>query len=146
MGTPIERFMLKVRQGENWCFFWTASTNGTGYGLFTVNGRMVMAHRWAYEYFKGPIPDGLQLDHLCRNRNCVNPAHLEPVTQRENLLRGESLTTFNLAKTHCPQGHAYAGANLYVTPKGSRQCRTCRADHQRLHLARQKTNKTKQSQ
>ena len=129
----LERFMIKVRQGKNGCVFWAASTNVYGYGQFWVDGRMVKAHRWAYEYFIGPIPPGLQLDHLCRNRNCVNPAHLEPVTCKENLLRGDTLAASQLARTHCPQGHEYAGANLYVQSNGRRQCRTCHADRQRAH-------------
>ena len=139
--TELERFMLKVAQGQKGCVFWTAGTTWNGYGLFWVNGRHVYAHRWAYEYFKGPIPDGLQLDHLCRNRSCVNPAHLEPVTQRENLLRGNTHAATNSAKTHCPKGHEYAGANLYTYPDGRRDCRTCQADRDRIrYQARQKTN------
>lgn len=137
--STLERFMLKVAQGQKGCVFWTAATDGKGYGLFW-DGRLVRAHRWAYEYFKGPIPEGLQLDHLCRNRNCVNPAHLEPVTQRENLLRGTTLSAANFAKTHCPQGHPYSGANLYVKPNGGRDCRKCVADSLRRSRARKKTN------
>ena len=83
------------------------------------------AHRYAYEELVGPIPEGLQLDHLCRNRSCVNPDHLEPVTCRENLRRGETLNAANLAKTHCPAGHPYAGENLSITAKGFRECIEC---------------------
>lgn len=137
--TALERFMLKVRFGEGGCVDWTAGTVGNGYGQFW-DGRLVLAHRWAYEYFKGPIQDGLQLDHLCRNRHCVNPAHLEPVTGRENILRGETGKN-NSDKTHCPQGHHYTGDNLYVNPAGSRVCRTCLADSQRRYQARRKLQK-----
>ena len=143
--STLERFMLKVAQGQKGCVFWAAAVNRDGYGQFWVNGRSVKAHRWAYEYFKGPIPEGLQLDHLCRNRNCVNPAHLEPVTGRENVLRGDT-GKHEADKTHCPKGHEYAGANLYIDPRGKRQCRTCGAAKQQRYRARQKTNKTKQSQ
>lgn len=142
--TALERFMVKVRQGENGCVFWTATTNWKGYGQFWTGEQKVQAHRWAYEYFKGPIPEGLQLDRLCRNRHCVNPSHLEPVTSRENTLRGDTFQAANLAKTHCPQGHPYAGANLYVMPNGGRACRTCRADSLRRYQARQKTKENTQ--
>ena len=146
MRTPLERFMIKVAQGQKGCVVWTAGTNGVGYGLFWDGGRDVMAHRWAYEYFKGKIPAGLQLDHLCRNRNCVNPAHLEPVTQRENILRGDTLPASQITRTHCPQGHPYEGDNLYIWTDGSRQCRTCRAAHLSRFRTRQKANKTERSQ
>lgn len=142
---PIERFMEKVCIGETGCGFWTAGTNEKGYGQFRVNGRTVKAHRWAYEYFIGPIPDGLQLDHLCRNRSCVNPAHLEPVTSRENILRGDTLAASQIKRTHCPQGHPYVGENLYTESDGRRRCRTCKAYRLRRYRARQKTNKTNQS-
>jgi hypothetical protein len=85
----------------------------------------VCAHRFAYELFVDEIPDGLTLDHLCRNPRCVNPGHLEPVTQRENTLRGISPVAVNAAKTHCKHGHLLDEANTYMTNAGSRQCRTC---------------------
>ena len=108
------------------CHVWTAADNGAGYGVLKLNGRMVLAHRLAYELLVGPIPTGLQIDHLCRNRRCVNVEHLEPVTHRENALRGVGASARNALKTHCPLGHAYAGSNLYVQPgTGARECRTC---------------------
>jgi hypothetical protein len=98
-----------------------------------------MAHRWAYEYSIGPIPEHLELDHLCRSRNCVNPEHLEAVTHLENMGRGIS---HQKAKTHCPKGHPYSGENLYVAPSnGKRYCRECtRASKIRHYNKKKKEN------
>jgi hypothetical protein len=104
------------------CWFWEGSTHAAGYGCYGAR----LAHRLSYEAFIGPIPDGLTLDHLCRNRRCVNPRHLEPVTIAENVLRGESLPARNARKTHCPKGHPYDESNTYISPRtGWRQCRAC---------------------
>lgn len=88
---------------------------------------MRSVHRLAWEEVRGPIPAGLVIDHLCRNRACYRIDHLEVVTQRENILRGEGATAVHARKTQCPQGHPYSGPNLYVEPStGKRRCRTCR--------------------
>ncbi len=121
------------------CWQWTASTTAQGYGQIRTAGgagAMLYAHRVAYEFAVGPIPEGLQLDHLCRVRSCVNPAHLEPVTNRENGLRGESFAATNAAKTHCVKGHEFTPENTYVYPPeskqaGARGCRECRREKQR---------------
>lgn len=108
------------------CWTWTAHTND-GYGQFHDGTRDVGAHRWAYEWVHGPVLIGLELDHLCRNRACVNPLHLDPVTLRENQMRGAGFVAANAAKAHCPQGHPYDEANTYR--HGSRrQCLTCRRE------------------
>lgn len=121
-----ERFWAKVdRGGPGDCWLWVAGRNTDGYGRFKVGGRHVKAHRWAYESLVGPIPEGLEIDHLCRNPPCVNPAHMEPVVHRENLLRGDTLPAVQVARTHCPQGHPYAGDNLRVSSDGRRVCRAC---------------------
>lgn len=130
MSTTRERFLAKVTIGEDGCWQWTGGT-ARGYGRFCANYKMHNAHRWSYEFSVGPIPAGLQLDHLCRNTMCVNPAHLEPVTPQENTLRGHTLAAANAAKTHCPKGHPLSGANLYVTPRGYRDCRACRRESSR---------------
>lgn len=104
-----------------------------GYRKARVGGRNDRLHRLVYECLRGPIPKWLQLDHLCRNRGCCNPDHLEPVTGRVNNLRGECFTAANAAKTHCPKGHPYAGANLYVNPKGGRVCRECVRERMRIY-------------
>lgn len=120
-----ERFWAKI-DASGACWMWTASTNGVGYGQFWNGSRLVKAHRWSYERFVGPIPDGLQLDHLCRNRACVDPAHLEPVTGRTNVLRGATVVAAKAKQSHCIRGHLLAGGNLYVEPGGrKRKCKTC---------------------
>lgn len=122
----LARIAAKIEQTDT-CWLWTGNLNRNGYGrvMHPATQRMVVAHRLVYEALGGPIPEGMQLDHLCRVRRCVRPDHLEPVTQRENLLRGETLTAKAAAATHCPQRHPYAGRNLYVNPKGHRLCREC---------------------
>ncbi|MFJ7023199.1 HNH endonuclease signature motif containing protein [Streptomyces sp. NPDC101117] len=143
-----DRFWAKVNKTDT-CWLWTGAKTSRGYGQFTTGGRTGMAHRWAYEDRNGPIPGGLPLDHLCRTPSCVNPAHLQPVTQRVNILRGESVVAKNPAKTHCPKGHAYDEINTYVTrpypgnPSGARQCRAC--DRERKRATSWKRRKNPQS-
>jgi HNH endonuclease len=121
---PLERFMRKVQKSDG-CWLWTASGNGHGYGQFRHNGTTRAAHRVAYELMIGPIPSGLHIDHLCRVRLCVNPAHLEAVTQRENNCRADA-GKYWAAKTHCPRGHEYSPGNTAVLRSGSRICKVCR--------------------
>lgn len=129
-----ERFAEKVAPRESGCVEWTGALNPNGYGQFYASrGKYVKAHRWAYENQVGPIAGDLPLDHLCRNRKCVNVEHLEPVTQRVNLLRGETVTASHAEATHCPKGHPYAGDNLYRYPGTNwRRCKTCRREGMRL--------------
>ncbi len=129
VNDDTRRFWTKVNKTDT-CWLWTAAT-AHGYGRFFFGGRLTPAHRVAYEMLVGPIPDGLHLDHLCRTPACVNPAHLEPVTQRENTLRGEAPPAIHAAVTHCPSGHPYDQANTYRDRNGWRQCRTCRTQHSR---------------
>lgn len=105
----IERFMSHVKVTPGGCWKWIGATKPGGYGIFVIKKYGIQktynAHRWSYEYHKGKIPEGLTIDHLCRVRNCVNPDHLEAVTMRENLMRGNGYTAKNARKTHCPRGH-----------------------------------------
>ena len=119
--TLEERFWGKVEK-TNSCWYWLAALTRSGYGTFAYQGRPIGAHRLAYQLSVGPIPDGLHLDHLCKQTDCVNPAHLEPVTPRENSGRTEFAR-----RTHCPQGPPYDEANTYRSPNRptNRQCRIC---------------------
>lgn len=117
------------------CYLWMGADNQVGYGQMTINGRRVLAHRLSYEMYKGPIPDGLELDHKCRVRCCVNPDHLEPVTRRENVMRGQSPTRFNAEKTHCKRGHEFTIENTKIEPPNHRSCRTCIRERRRRRAA-----------
>lgn len=120
-----ERFEERFRKAES-CWPWTGSHMVNGYGKFRVDdGKQVLAHRYSYEHHVGPIPDGLVIDHLCRTRNCVNPDHLEPVTNEENLRRGEGYGLLNGMRSACVNGHEYTLENTYTDPKGKNRCRAC---------------------
>lgn len=108
------------------CWLWRGTILQGGYGQIKVKKRKMQAHRFFYELLVGPIPEGLTIDHLCRVRNCVNPAHLEPVTGRENTLRGNNPAAQNARKTHCKRGHPLSGSNLRSSKDGrQRRCKTC---------------------
>lgn len=122
------RFWSKVDASGD-CWGWTAARTSNGYGYYKFDGRMVRAHRHAWETLVGPIPDGLQIDHLCRYKVCVNPDHLRVVDNRANQLAGyRSPTARNARKTHCANGHLLSGSNLViqVSPQYARLCRACR--------------------
>ena len=134
----IESFWQRTSPEPNTgCWFWLGnsyqSIRGGEYGLVRVGSKSRRAHRWAYQYFKGSIPDGLELDHLCRNTLCVNPDHLEAVTHKVNMERG-----IVAARTHCKRGHLLNGANLVFWNKGARGCRTCRYANVQAFYARRK--------
>lgn len=129
----MDRFWQSVQMTPT-CWEWAGRVDRHGYGAFSSKGKTLIAHRVAYELTLGPIPDGLVLDHLCRNRQCVNPAHLEAVTLRENIVRG--MRDRGVQQTHCRSGHPFTAENTYMTKDGRRQCRACRADGMRRARAR----------
>lgn len=120
-------FWVKVMKTDS-CWIWQGTKTQNGYGQIKIAGTKYAAHRLAYAALVGLIADGLVLDHLCRQPSCVNPAHLEAVSQRENTLRGVGPCAENAKRTHCPQGHPYSGKNL-ILRRGKRECRHC-------HIAR----------
>ncbi len=122
---PIERFLSKFRVSEKECWEWTANISPNGYGKFWWDGQKGCAHDFSYTYFKGAIPQGLEPDHLCRNRSCVNPDHLELVTRSENNRRGLLGELRREVQTHCKYGHPFDEKNTRVDVNGHRTCRAC---------------------
>jgi hypothetical protein len=121
----LTRFWFRVAP-TGFCWEWRGSLTPQGYGQFSpAKAKNYKAHRVAYTQLVGDIPDGLVLDHLCRNRSCVNPDHLEPVTDRKNVLRGYGPTATNARRGVCDNGHPYSGSNLRITVEGWRRCRAC---------------------
>lgn len=139
--TPVEttrpladRLFEKTAAGPGACVIFTGHLNNNGYGTIATGGRhgkQLYAHRAAYTLLVGPIPDGLVLDHLCRVRRCINPHHLEPVTQEENVRRA------SVERTHCPQGHEFTRDNTRQRPGRGRECRTCNRERARRRTAAQ---------
>lgn len=136
-------FMPEPNSG---CWLWLACVSPEGYGAISVgNHKTLRAHRYVYEKYKGPIPEGLHLDHLCRTPSCVNPDHLEPVTNRENMLRGNHPFAKRAAQTHCKRGHEFTPENTRVNRSTQRECKECtrvrcRDRKRRLVAARRTAN------
>jgi hypothetical protein len=136
--TPRERVFSRLTIDPSGCLLWAGYIDKDGYGKTSaVRPRTLTVHRVMYEWFAGPIPPGLVLDHLCGVRHCANVAHLEAVTVRENVLRSHGLPAVNARKTHCAHGHPFDEANtLHV--RGQRQCRTCNRERERARYTARK--------
>lgn len=133
--TLLERWQSKVVVAPSGCWEWTASRNRAGYGQLRNPGSTQLAHRIGWELLVGTLTPARELDHLCRNRACVNPDHLEEVEHRDNMRRSPDIGGWQRRKSVCKRGHALTGDNLYVTPDGRRQCRTCQ--NRRSQISRQ---------
>jgi hypothetical protein len=131
IGEPLAERLSRFYVEGVGCWLWTGGRDRLGYGSVVIDKRTQRAHRAVYQSLVGPIPSELELDHLCRNKTCVNPAHLEPVTHSENLRRHYALTV-----TACPKGHAYDEANTYRSKDGIRHCRSCMREAQRRRRAK----------
>lgn len=126
---PLDRFWHYTDKTDD-CWLWVGLRDTTkGYPVFYYQGKLVRAHRWSYEQFVGPVPDGLEIDHTCRVRHCVNPDHLEPVTHAENMRRASPYIAAKRRKTHCPRGHELVGRNLAIRQRTNgttyRACAEC---------------------
>ena len=132
------RFFAKVNKTET-CWLWAACLNNNGYGRFYFNGRNITAQRAAFILFRGEIPNGFEIDHLCRVRHCVNPDHLETVNHRTNLLRGNTNTAARWHRTHCPRGHELEGDNItWIRDGRGRECRRCKNDRMKVYYWKMK--------
>jgi hypothetical protein len=135
-GKTTEEKLQRNHVVDGDCWRWTGAHTPQGYGQLNVEGKLVAVHRLAYEAWVTQIPDGLEIDHLCRVRDCINPAHLEPVTHAENLRRATE------ARTACKNGHPFAGENVRITTRGDgrtyRACLACRRASQRAYKARRR--------
>lgn len=133
--SAMDRFLEKTEFSfDTGCVLWTAALDESGYGSFRADGRSVRAHRWIWEQLHGPVPARMDLDHVrargCTNRHCVNPDHLEPVTHRENVLRGDAPAAVNARKARCVRGHEF------VIAAGRRTCPTCSRESKRAYKRR----------
>jgi HNH endonuclease len=138
-ATREEGFWKWVRKTSG-CWLWVGPKSDNEYGSFRFAKVRYSAHRFSYELHKGPIPEGLHIDHLCRNRWCVNPEHLEAVTFRENVLRGIGPTAQLARQTHCKRGHPLSGENLHITKQGYRNCIACRSKKERERAEAEMSN------
>jgi len=137
-NSPIQRFLQKITINSNGCWVWTGRLDYYGYGTMKVINKTKKSHRFIYEYYHGMICPDLTIDHLCRNKACSNPIHLEQVTNRENILRGNNPAAINARRTHCIHGHKYCTQNAYTPFKGQRRCKWCTLKNNKLSRLRKK--------
>lgn len=133
----MDRILCKIEKTDS-CWIWNGAKTGgdNSYGTIWKNGKRVLVHRIMYESVNGKIPNHLEIDHLCRNKRCVNPKHLEAVTHRENMLRAD-VGKHLKDRTHCPKGHEYTPENTRIT-HGSRSCRACESLYNKRRWAKHK--------
>lgn len=147
-GIEVEQISIcyalsqKVMIHPSGCWLWTGAKTPSGYGKINRNGRFQYVHRFAYEMAFGAIPTGLEIDHLCGNRSCVNPSHLEPVTRQENITRSGGASSVNASKTHCTNGHIFDEENTRFDSDGHRRCRICNRAWRRQTYERKHHNAT----
>ena len=138
--TALDVVRAQADSPSPYCTLWSRSLTEDGYGRVWAGDRVRRAHVMAYVFYHGhPVPEGHEVDHLCGNRACFNPTHLEAVSHRENLLRGNTIAAINAAKTHCPRGHELSGDNLIqsmLRRYGKRSCRTCANERSRVYRRR----------
>lgn len=137
-ATIFERLFARVVKQADGCWIWTGALNKAGYGAIGGGGKVFRTHRVMYEHLVGPIPDGLQLDHLCRVRACCNPAHLEPVTNHENWMRGQHRVVTVIRDGICQRGHVLAESGSYVRRNGGILCRVCVLANNKAYRDRKK--------
>jgi hypothetical protein len=143
----IERFLQKISVSKNACWNWVGARNSDGYGIIIINYKQVRVHRFIYEYYHGQICPDLQIDHLCRNRICANPDHLEQVTTQENTRRGmvgkhnkhsKGENHYQRKKTHCIHGHEFTEENTSNRKDGTRACKSCHRIREKLQYHQSK--------
>ena len=140
MITLPSRIWNQVQPTPDSCWFWLGPKHTHGYGLTTIDGRTRYAHRVMYENAIGPIPSGLQIDHLCEEKSCVNPEHLEAVTPYENCVRSEGTAKRGATQTHCKRGHEFTAENTYrpSTHPRRKECRTCKRNRTNAYKKRRR--------
>lgn len=144
--TTIEAIRNRTILNKSGCWVWRGALNADGYGQIWHKGKTQLVHRVMYTLAIGPIPDGLTIDHVkergCTSRACCNLGHLEPVTRKINILRGDTFQARHAAQTHCLNGHEFSPENTYIEASGSRRCRECKRALNRAYKARQRALKT----